>query len=82
MSSKKRKSVSSAINELVSAAPKTFGGSEDESGDETQAKLVDFDDEIDDFEELSSSFKTPSSIRLKNNKLLEETDARLVFCTC
>lgn len=68
--SSKKKSVSSAINELVAAAPKAFGS--DDEAEDTQAKVVEYDDEIenDDFT------LERSNIRFKNNNLLEETDKR------
>lgn len=69
--SSKKKSISSAINEIVSATPKDFAS--DDEAEETQAKVVEFNDEDGENDGFTSK---RSSIRLKNNTLLEETDKR------
>ncbi|OXU26311.1 hypothetical protein TSAR_011625 [Trichomalopsis sarcophagae] len=74
MSSKKKPvSLAEKICNLVTAAPTTFGS--DDEAEETKAKVVDYDDEIDENDDFENDFGS-SNIRRRNVGLLEDTDKR------
>ncbi|XP_058805667.1 protein AATF [Phymastichus coffea] len=73
MSSKKKPlSIAEKISDLITSVPKSFES--DDEAEETKAKVVDFNDEIDD-DDFDSGFNK-CSIRKRNVNLLEEFDRR------
>jgi hypothetical protein len=72
-SKRKELTLADKINDLLTAVPKTYG-SEDES-EETKAKVVEYDDEIDALSDFKREFNS-TSIRNQNLSLLEESDIR------
>lgn len=73
MSSKKKPlCVAEKISDLITCVPTSFGS--DDEAEETKAKVVDFDDEIDN-DDGNTGFNK-STIRKRNVKLLEEIDTR------
>lgn len=74
MSSKKKPvSLAEKISNLVTAAPTSFGS--DDEAEETKAKVVDYDDEIEENNDFEADFGS-SNIRRRNVGLLEDTDTR------
>lgn len=74
MSTKKKPvSLAERINSLVTAVPSTFES--DDEAEETKAKVVDYDDEIDKNNDFENTFNR-SNFRKRNVALLEEVDQR------